>query len=57
MAGASFALGSFLAFWLGGVADAAATPADAGAAEKIHGAGKTTGRLCLGSPGLAFWLL
>jgi hypothetical protein len=37
-----------LAFWLGGVADAAATPADAGAAEKIRGAGKATGAALLG---------
>ena len=37
----------FLAFWLGGVAEAVTTPS-AGAAEKIKGVGKATGAAALG---------
>jgi hypothetical protein len=40
-------LGPFLLFWLGGVAEAVATPG-AGAAEKIKGVGKATGAAVLG---------
>ena len=38
---------AFLAFWLGGVAEAVATPG-AGAAEKAKGVGKATGAAALG---------
>jgi hypothetical protein len=37
----------FLAFWLGGVAEAVATPG-ARAAEKVQRVGKATGAACLG---------
>ena len=40
----------FLAFWLGGVAEAVATPG-AGAAEKAKGVGKATGAFVLGLVG------
>ena len=40
-------LAPFLAFWLGGVAEAVATPG-AGAVEKITGVGKATGAALLG---------
>jgi hypothetical protein len=44
-------LGPFFAFWLGGVAEAIATPG-AGAAEKIKGVGKATAAVVLGVVGL-----
>ena len=40
-------MNAFLAFWLGGVAEAVATPG-AGAAEKVKGFGKATGAAVLG---------
>ena len=43
-------LAPFLAFWLGGVAEAVATPS-AGAAEKVKGVGKATGAAVLGMIG------
>jgi hypothetical protein len=46
----------FLTFWLGGVAEAVATPG-VGAAEKIKGVGKTTGAAVLRSSVFAFWVL
>jgi hypothetical protein len=42
---------SFPAFWLGGVAEAVATPG-AGAAERIKGVGKATAAALLGFAGL-----
>ena len=42
---------AFLAFWLGGVAEAVATPG-AGAAEKAKGVGKATGAAALGPVGI-----
>jgi hypothetical protein len=47
-------LTGFLAVWLGGVAEAVATPG-AGAAEKAKGVGKATGAAALG--GIGFMLL
>ena len=44
---------AFLAFWLGGVAEAVATPG-AGAAEKAKGVGKATGAATLGLIGSIF---
>ena len=46
---------AFLAFWLGGVAEAVATPG-AGAAEKAKGVGKATGAAVLGLVGYAILL-
>ena len=45
---------TFLAFWLGGVAEAVATPG-AGAVEKAKGVGKATAAVLLGFVGL--WIL
>jgi hypothetical protein len=55
---ASFAtfLIPFLAFWLGGVAEAVATPG-AGAAEKIKGIGKATAAAVLGFVGVAILII
>ena len=46
----------FLAFWLGGVAEAVATPG-AGAAEKAKGVGKATGAATLGAVGIAILMV
>jgi hypothetical protein len=46
----------FLAFWLGGVAEAVATPG-AGAAEKVKGVGQATGAAALGFVGFFSMLL
>ena len=46
----------FLAFWLGGVAEAIATPG-AGAAEKAKGVGKATGAATLGAVGIAILMV
>ena len=49
--GGASTLIAFLAFWLGGVAEAVATPG-AGAAEKAKGVGKATGAAALGYVGV-----
>jgi hypothetical protein len=47
---AAIVIAPFLTFWLGGVAEAVATPdaGAAGAAEKIEGVGNATGAAALG---------
>ena len=52
---AAIVIAPFLAFWLGGVAEAVTTPG-AGAAEKAKGVGKATGAAVLGLVGYAILL-